>query len=110
MLVQNKHAYVGDDGYPLIVPAIACRAEDSRRLVFAQTANRHALNGLIKGERVALFALSLEMESVLVRGRFTGYRPRVGPRIGGIDIDWVYNSMPPKQGAIYPSESLGGEV
>ena len=51
---------------------------------------------------VAVFALSLEMESVLVRGRFSGYRRYAGLRAGAIDIDWVYNSMPPLQGPIYP--------
>jgi len=99
-------AYVGADGYPVIVPAIPCCAAGSRRLVFAPTVHRRELAALSEGETVALFALSLEMESVLVRGRFAGYRRHGGPRTGVIDIDWVYNSMPPKQGAIYPSEPL----
>ncbi len=42
------------------------------------------------------------MESVLVRGRFDRYRRYAGLRAGAIDIDWVYNSMPPLQGPIYP--------
>jgi hypothetical protein len=50
--------------------------------------------------------LNLQMESVLVRGVFAGYRRYVGPRVGVIDIDWVYNSMPPKQGVIYPVAPL----
>jgi hypothetical protein len=100
-------AFVSDDGYPTIVPGIPCRAAGSRRLVFAPTVHRRDLGGLSKGEPLALFALSLEMESVLVRGRFTGYTRKRGPRTGSIDIDWVYNSMPPKQGPIYPVEPLG---
>jgi hypothetical protein len=99
-------AFVGDDGYPTIVPAIPCRAAGSRRLLFAPTVHRPDLEGLAEGKPLALFALSLDMESVLLRGRFTGYARRIGPRVGGIDIDWVYNSMPPKQGAIYPRDPL----
>ncbi len=99
-------SFVEDEGYPTIVPAIPCRAAGSRRLLFAPTVHRPDLDGLEKGKPLALFALSLDMESVLVRGRFTGYARRTGPRVGGIDIDWVYNSMPPKQGAIYPREPL----
>jgi hypothetical protein len=46
------------------------------------------------------------MESVLVRGRFSGYRRYLGLKAGSIDIDWVYNSMPPMQGQIYPPKQL----
>jgi len=99
-------AYVSDDGYPAIVPTVPCVAAGSRRLLFAPTVHARELERLAEGETVALFALSMQMESVLVRGRFTGYRRRGGPRLGGIDIDWVYNSMPPKQGVIYPAEPL----
>ena len=31
-------------------------------------------------------------------------------KVGAVDIDWVYNSMPPKQGPIYPEEPLGPVV
>jgi hypothetical protein len=99
-------SFVDDDGYPAIVPAVPCRAAGSRRLLFAPTVHRCELEGLEEGKPLALFALNLEMESVLVRGRFTGYARRAGPRVGGIDIDWVYNSMPPKQGAVYPRGPL----
>jgi hypothetical protein len=46
------------------------------------------------------------MESVLVRGCFTGWRRAAGLRAGGLEIDWVYNSMPPKQGQIYPPQPI----
>ncbi len=35
-------------------------------------------------------------------GAFAGYRRAAGARVGVLDIDWVYNSMPPKQGQIFP--------
>jgi len=99
-------AYTGADGYPEILPPIACRAIDDRRLAFSPIGNRRELEHVEQGCCVAVFALNLAMESVLIRGRFAGYRDHGGVRTGRIDIDWVYNSMPPKQGRIYPPEPL----
>jgi len=95
-------SYVGENGYPVIVPVVPCQATGSRRLVFAPTVYRRELAAIPAGKAVAVFALNLRMESVLVRGVFAGYRRYAGPAVGIIDLDWVYNSMPPKQGPIYP--------
>jgi hypothetical protein len=95
-------SYLGRDGYPAIVPVVPCQAAGSARLVFAPTVHRAELAAIPTGATVAVFALNLQMESVLVRGRFSGYRRYAGFRAGAIDIDWVYNSMPPMQGPIYP--------
>jgi uncharacterized pyridoxamine 5'-phosphate oxidase family protein len=95
-------SYVGGDGYPAIIPVVPCQAAGSTRLVFAPTVHRGELAAIPTSATVAVFALNLQMESVLIRGRFTGYRRYAGLRAGGIDVDWVYNSMPPMQGTIYP--------
>ena len=95
-------SYVGRDGYPVVVPAVPSRAADSRRLLFAPSLYRRELAVLQPGDTIALFAVNLRMESVLVRGAFAGYRRAAGARVGVLDIDWVYNSMPPKQGQIFP--------
>jgi hypothetical protein len=95
-------SYVRDDGYPAIVPVVPCQTAGSARLVFAPTVHRAELAAIPSSATVAVFALNLQMESVLIRGRFRGYRRYAGLRAGAIDIDWVYNSMPPMQGQIYP--------
>lgn len=87
-------SYIGTDGHPVIVPVVPCQAASSRRLVFARVPVPLATP-------VAILALNLQMESVLVRGRVCGYRRFAGLKAGLIDIDWVYNSMPPMQGPIY---------
>jgi hypothetical protein len=46
------------------------------------------------------------MEDVLVRGIFNGYCRYRGVNLGTLDIDWVYNSMPPNHGRIYPPVPL----
>jgi hypothetical protein len=51
---------------------------------------------------VAVFGLTLQMEDVLVRGVFAGFGKYRGITLGCMDIDWVYNSMPPVHGQIYP--------
>jgi hypothetical protein len=99
-------AYVGDDGYPAIIPVVPCQAAGGGRLVFAPTVHRAELATIPAGAPLAVFALNLQMESILVRGRFSGYQRYLGLKAGTIDIDWVYNSMPPMQGQIYPPQQL----
>jgi len=95
-------AFVGEDGFPRLIPIIQCQASDSRRLVFSPVAYASELRALPTGETVAVFGLTMQMEDILVRGVFSGFRRFGGVRLGTVDIDWVYNSMPPKPGQIYP--------
>lgn len=99
-------AHVGSDGFPRLIPVIQCQAARSDALVFSALAYSSELRAIPAGTPVAVFALTLKMESVLVRGNFTGFG--MGPlgRTGRVSIDWVYNSMPPKQGQIYPPVPL----
>jgi hypothetical protein len=102
-------AYRDDDGFPVLIPVVPCRAVDGRRLVFAPTVYRKELLALRSGTTVAVFGLSLDMESVLIRGTFTGYTGPLGAvvlGVGTIGIEWVYNSMPPLPGIVYPREPL----
>jgi len=99
-------AWIGPDGFPELVPVVPCQTADSRRLIFAPTVYRAQLGRLVPGETVALLGLNLAMESVLVRGIFTGYRGPLALGTGAIDINWVYNSMPPKHGVVYPAQPL----
>jgi hypothetical protein len=99
-------AYVGQDGFPVIVPVIQCQAADSRRLAFSPLAFQDELRQISEATPVAVFGLTMAMEDVLVRGTFRGYQRKIGLSLGVIDIDWVYNSMPPAHGQIYPEVEL----
>ena len=99
-------AYIGPDGFPVIVPVIQCQAADSRRLAFSPIAFRDELLQIAKETTVAVFCLTMKMEDVLIRGTFRGYKRTMGLRLGIIDIEWVYNSMPPAHGQIYPEVAL----
>ena len=91
-------SWVDDDGWPTLVPAVPCQAS-SRRLVLAAVGRRSELLALPTDRPVAVFALNMATESVLLRGGFRGFR---AGGLGALDIDWVYNSMPPQQGQIFP--------
>jgi hypothetical protein len=99
-------AYVGPDGFPDVVPVIQCQAADSRRLAFSPMAFKEELLRIPRETTVAVFGLTLKMEDVLIRGTFRGFHFSMGVRVGTIDIEWVYNSMPPAHGQIYPEVAL----
>ena len=103
-------SYVGDDGFPVIIPLIQCQAADSTRLAFSPIAYREEISALRQGSSVAIFGLTMGMEDVLVRGVFAGFGRHRGVTLGCVDIVWVYNSMPPKPGQIYPIQKLGAVV
>jgi len=99
-------AYLRDDGYPEILPLLQCQAADSRRLAFSTMAYGKELEKIAPGQTVAIFGLTMKMEDVLVRGTFKGAFRSRGIRTGSVDIKWVYNSMPPCHGQIYPPVAL----
>ena len=99
-------SYVTEDGFPGIIPLLQCQAADSRRVVFHPGAYADELLKLKEGTRVAVFGLTLEMQDVLVCGTFQGYRKHQAVKLGLVDVDYVYNSMPPLVGQIYPPTEL----
>jgi hypothetical protein len=99
-------SYVDTDGFPVIIPLIQCQAPDSTRLVFSPHAYRREFDNLKPGMAAAVFGLTLEMEDVLVRGLFKGFQRYRGAKLGAVDLNWVYNSMPPIPGQIYPEKEL----
>ncbi len=103
-------SYMGEDGFPKVVPIIQCQASDSRRLVFSSMAYKDELNDIKAGTNVAAFCMNFDMQSVLVRGTFTGFQRTRLMEVGAVDIDWVYNSMPPVHEQIYPEVELKSVV
>lgn len=99
-------AFHNQDGYPRIIPIIQCQAADSRRLVFASAPFKDELRQVAAHSKIAIYGLNLKMQSVLVRGVFQGFQRHLGTSLGILDIDWVYNSMPPGHGQIYPEVKL----
>ncbi|MDX2439006.1 MAG: hypothetical protein QNK40_00485, partial [Desulfobacterales bacterium] len=79
---------------------------DSRRIVFYAKALGSHRQKITANMDLTVFCLKTTLESVLVRGKFAGYKRICGIKMGQIDIDWVYNSMPPNSDQIYPEKVL----
>ncbi len=91
-------SYIDVSGYPVIIPVIEAQAVSSSRIILSSAPYKQELSKIPSCARVAIFGLNLSMENVLLKGSFSGFK-------GGlaiIDIERVYNSMPPKMGYIYP--------
>ena len=99
-------SYVGADGYPVIIPAIQAQSLDSQHAIFSTSVYRDELERIPAGADLCVFSMALTMEDVLLRGKYLGLRRKAGIRAGLVEIDWVYNPMPPVPGQIYPAVEL----
>ncbi len=99
-------AYVGEDGHPVIIPAVQTQCLNARQLAFSTSVYSEELEAIPEGASLAAFGLALTMEDVLLRGVYRGIQRRGGVRVGLLDVDWVYNPMPPVPGQVYPATAL----
>lgn len=99
-------AYVGPDGYPEIIPAIQAQTLDSEHILFSTSVYRDELERIPDGADLCVFGMGLTMEDVLLRGKYQGIRRIGGVKSGLVQVDWVYNPMPPVPGQIYPPVEL----
>ena len=94
-----------DDGYPLIIPCFQLRAPDRNKLIFPYSHFKEDLEKLKIGAHVSTFAViadEIELINLVIQGTFSGTQKFGGVNCGIIEIDEVYNSMPPLSGVIYP--------
>jgi hypothetical protein len=99
-------AYVGADGYPMIIPTIQAQSLDKQHVLFSTSVYTDELESIPAGVNLAVFGMALTMEDVLLRGKYLGIRRVGGFKAGVVEIDWVYNPMPPVPGQIYPPVEL----
>ncbi len=98
--------FIDEDGYPMIIPVIQAQPAGTEGVIFSTAVYGDELEQLPRGSTVAILGLALSMEDVLVRGEFMGFKRKAGVRCGEVRVDWVYNSMPPAAGQIYPPVPL----
>ena len=99
-------SYVAADGFPRIIPVFQAIATTSDKVLFSPLIYGEELAAIPAGCCVAIFGMTLKMEDVLVRGWYHGIRRSGGVRCGVVAVDWVYNSMPPVPGQVYPPLDL----
>ena len=94
-------AYLDGEGFPCLVPVIQASNAGLDRIVFALNPYREELLKVPGGKAVALFFVNLLMESVLVKGVYNR-KKFANLSYGCVDLERVYNSMPPQPRYIYP--------
>ena len=99
-------AWVCEDGYPAIIPAIQSQSLDRQHILFSTSVYTDELKAIPTGADVAVFSMALTMEDVLLRGKYLGVHRLAGIKAGVVKVDWVYNPMPPVPGQIYPPVKL----
>jgi hypothetical protein len=95
-------SYLDEGGFPVIIPVIQIQALDSQHMIFSTSVYKDELTTIPAGASLAVFGLALSMEDVLLRGVYQGIHQVGRFEVGIVKIDWVYNSMPPVPGQIYP--------
>lgn len=101
-------AYQGEDGWHRIIPIVQGTNAGSDRILFSTTPYRNEIKAIPAGTKTAVLALNLKMQSVLVKGTFTGIKGIIPT--GTVEIERVYNSMPPKAQYIWPTDNKIHEV
>lgn len=99
-------SYVGDDGYPIIIPVIQAQPAGSDRVIFSSSVYGDELKAIPASATVALFGMSFEMQTVLLRGKYRGISKTGGFECAGMEVDWIYSPMPPKAEQVYPPQKL----
>ena len=90
--------FIGEDGTPKVVPIIQGQSASSSRLAFTRAPYKNMLKELKAGTRVAVYCMDLDMQAIEVKGVFK--EGKAG--MCYVDIDKVYNPVPPKAGYVYP--------
>lgn len=90
--------YYDDKGDARLFPVVQATSAGSDRIALSGVPFGGELKRIPDNAKVSILCLNLKMESVLVKGRFSK---------GILEIERVYNSMPPKMEYVYPrSETI----
>ncbi|MHA1602837.1 MAG: hypothetical protein ACTSVL_03865 [Promethearchaeota archaeon] len=100
MVFPKFISYIDSDGYPIIIPVFQARGVESKRIIIPLTQFKADLIAIPKGAKVSMIAMDFETVSQMIKGTFLGIEKNKAT----IDIEQVYNSMPPKMGEIYPNK------
>jgi hypothetical protein len=99
-------AYVDSDGYPRIIPALQGTAVDYNRIIFSAIPYGELLEKIPSGAKAAVYLANMDLESLLLQGRWSGMGKYGGQKGAVFEIDKVYNSNLPIGGYVYPPKVL----
>ena len=95
-------SWIADNGVPGILPVIEAQAADSRTIAVPAKPYAYKALNLVYGSPAAVMGMNLEMTGTLVKGTFGGFKNTLAGKRGALEIERVYNTLPPKAGYIYP--------
>lgn len=90
--------FTDPDGYPRILPVIQAMSVSNNRILLTAAPYKGLAEGLKDGDPASIFAANLDMEAVLLKGRYH----KLAGGLAAVDVDRVYNCMPPIHRYIYP--------
>ena len=91
-------SYYDSEGRAVVLPVVQATSAGSDRIALVATPFGSELKKIPDGAKASILCLNLKMESVLVKGIY---------RKGVLEVERVYNSMPPKMEYVYPrSETI----
>ena len=91
-------SFIDSEGYPRVYPIVQAQACSRGRIVIPLRPYKKELSEIADGAKAAIMCANMDMDSVMVKGAFH----RKGGAFAYLDIERVYNTLPPKQGPIYP--------
>ena len=92
--------YMGEDGFPKIVPIIQAQSASSSRIFFTKAPYSDMCKDLKDGVRASIYGMSLDMEATLLKGTYH----ETSKGAGYLEIDKIYNPTPPVSGYCYPEK------
>ena len=98
-------SWISSDGEPRIVPIPQARTAGGGRIVFTPGPFGPELAQVPKGAKASIFSFNLSMESLLTLGLYRA-RARGHSRLAFLEIEEVYNPMPPIPGRVWPPADL----
>lgn len=99
-------AYEDTDGFPWIVPCIQAAPVGRESIIFSLSPFGKELKAIPENTKVAVYFANMQLQGVLIKGIYRGAKLHACVNSGVVDIEMVYNPMPPASGYIYPKEPL----
>ena len=99
-------AFVDTDGFPRLCPVMQGQPADRDTLVFSSFPYGDILRTIPPGAKTAVYLANMDLENLLLQGRW--FNSEKGGRLKNsvFEIDKVYNSMLPIGGYIYPPRTV----
>ncbi len=100
----NFLSWIEPEGAPRIATIAQARTAGSGRIVFTPGPFGRDLAAIPEGAKASVFSFNMSMESLLALGAYRA--PRGASRLGRLEVEEVYNPMPPIPGRVWPAPSL----